>query len=346
MQVRHQARAKRAKKTTNRLSACGLATALACAIAFAQQPQPEPVGTIRAARVTVDGQLLEAAAGPATSRLESGSEVSLGAGYALVQLVTGGEIHACGPANFRVLKSAEAVTVAVNSGRLRAVLDGSTSVTFYTPFITAEPIAIDGDPREVIVGLEAGGAMCVQAARGALRMENQFTGETLVVPQAGEFFLRDGQLLAARQSSPACTCEPPPQAPRPQLARSILAENVPAGAELENSPSNVMRIQPARPLLPSHAADLSQRVSEPPPDPPRAEPVWTVVMPPLRFDATEPEPPPETEPQLAILIREVRVQPALIFRGQVDVRPAPRSRGPSRGENPVGKFFRWLFGVS
>jgi hypothetical protein len=308
----------------------------------AQQTQPEWVGTIRVQRARVNRQLLEAATGPVASRLDSGSEVDLGAEYALIELVTGGEIHACGPANFRVLKSGAAVTVAVNSGRLRAKLDGSTPVIFYTPFVTAQPIAIGGDPREVIVGLEAGGAMCVQAARGALRLENQFTGETLVVPQAGEFFLRDGQLLAARQSLPACTCEEPAQPHRVQLARtnregtSVSA----SGAEPRQVPTIPLRL--VRPV-PREPAPEPAAV----PQIPGGEPVWTVVMPPLRFDAAEPEPPPETEPQVAILIREVRVQPALIFRGQVDTRAAATGpRESSRSENPVGKFFRWLLGMS
>lgn len=308
----------------------------------AQQTQPEMVGTIRAQRATVNRQRLEAAAGSVTSRLESGSEVELGAEYALIELVAGGEIHACGPANFRVLKSGTAVTVAVNSGRLRAKLDSSTPVTFYTPFITAQPIAIGGDPREVIVGLEAGGAMCVQAARGALRLENQFTGETLVVPQAGEFFLRDGQLLAARQSLPACTCEEPAQPRRVQLARTDSQGTSTSSSGTAPLLAQTIPLQPARPVPREFAPEPAAI-----PQVPSGEPVWTVVMPPLRFDAAAPEPPPETEPQVAILIREVRVQPALIFRGQVDARAAaPGPRESSRSENPVGKFFRWLFGMS
>ncbi len=304
--------------------------------AASQQPSPEPVGTLRAARATVNGQLREAAVQP----LESGNDVQL-EGYGRIELVEGGEIHACGPANFRVLKSGAAVTVAVNSGRLRAVLDGRTPVMFYTPFISATPIAIGDDPREVILALE-GGAMCVQAARGALRLENQFTGETLVVPQAGEFFLRDGQLLAARQSVPACTCQPPREQPRRQLA-----------GERSDGPSSAAVAQlrrafalPSRPALPASGESVSP-VSEPPPAPLPSELIWTVVMPPLHFDASAPEPPPETNPQLIVLIQQVRVQPALVFRGVVQAHAAPPAlREPTRRGTPLGRFFRWLFGLS
>lgn len=300
-----------------------------------QQPPPEPVGILRAARATVNGQPLEAA----LLRLESGSDVQLD-GYAKIELVEGGEIHACGPANFRVLKSGAAVTIAVNSGRLRAVLDDRTLVTFYTPFISATPIAIGDDPRETILALE-GGAMCVQAARGALRLENQFTGETLVVPQAGEFFLRDGQLVAARQSLPACTCQSPPEPPRPQLA-GVRSD----GLSPASGPPRRVFVHPLPPARPT-PAESAPPVSELPPAPLPGEPIWTVVMPPLRFDASAPEPPPEADPQLIVLIQQVRVEPALVFRGVVQARTAPPAlREPSRSGNPLGRFFRWLLGLS
>lgn len=317
----------------------GIAVLLASVLALytaGQQPPPAPVGTLRAARATVNGQHLEAA----VQRLESGSDVQLD-GYAKIELVDGGEIHACGPANFRVLKSGAAVTIAVNSGRLRAVLDDHTLVTFYTPFISATPIAIGDDPREVILALE-GGAMCVQAARGALRLENQFTGETLVVPQAGEFFLRDGQLVAARQSLPACTCQPPPEPPRPQLAGVRSNGPAPAGGPPTRR-AFALPLPPARPA----PAESPPPASALPPAPLPGEPIWTVVMPPLRFDASAPEPPPEADPQLLVLIQQVRVEPALVFRGVVQTRTAPTAlREPSRSGNPLGRFFRWLLGLS
>jgi hypothetical protein len=304
--------------------------------AAGQQPAPEPVGTLRAARATVNGQRREAV----VQRLESGNDVRL-EGYARIELVEGGEIHACGPADFRVLKSGAAVTVAVNSGQLRAVLDGRVSVTFYTPFISATPIAIGDDPREVILALE-GGAMCVQAARGALRLENQFTGETLVVPQAGEFFLRDGQLLAARQSVPACTCQPPREPPQLQLAGDHSDRPSPA-AVAQPRRAFALPLRPARPASDESASP----VSEPPPAPLASEPVWTIIMPPLRFDASAPEPPPETDPQLIVLIQQARVQPALVFRGVVQAHTAPNTRRePTRSGTPLGRFFRWLLGLS
>ena len=51
------------------------------------------------------------------------------------------------------------------------------------------------------------------------------------------------------------------------------------------------------------------------------EPVYTVIMPPLSFDASSPAPPPEPSPETMLLVREVRMRPTVAFRGHVN--PAP-----------------------
>jgi hypothetical protein len=49
--------------------------------------------------------------------------------------------------------------------------------------------------------------------------------------------------------------------------------------------------------------------------------VYTVLMPPLSFDANSPAPPPDPSPETILLVREVRVSPSVVFRGHVN--PAP-----------------------
>jgi hypothetical protein len=49
------------------------------------------------------------------------------------------------------------------------------------------------------------------------------------------------------------------------------------------------------------------------------------VMPPLTFDAKNPNPPRPARPEMVRLIREVRVQPAIVFRGRVEPKIKPVS---------------------
>ena len=66
----------------------------------------------------------------------------------------------------------------------------------------ATPIDIAGSARDITVGLDINDSLCVVATSGALRLEQQFTGEGLIVPQAGEFFLAAGNSCPL-QASPA-----------------------------------------------------------------------------------------------------------------------------------------------
>src|SRR5690242_20292768 len=105
----------------------------------------------------------------------SGSDVTLHTGHALLLLNAGGEVSVCGPAHFKVIKSSGAVTLALDYGRVHPSLESADAFTIYTPTIVATPIAIAGGPRDLTVGLEQSGEMCVLTARGALRVEPQFS---------------------------------------------------------------------------------------------------------------------------------------------------------------------------
>ena len=51
--------------------------------------------------------------------------------------------------------------------------------------------------------------------------------------------------------------------------------------------------------------------------PPTSMPIYTVVLPPLVFSASEPSPPPDPGPPMALLIREAQVSPNWEFSGHV-----------------------------
>jgi hypothetical protein len=236
----------------------------------------------------------------------SGSDVTLRSGHALLLLNAGGEISICGPAHFKLIKSSGAVTLALDYGRVHPSLESADGFTIYTPTIIATPIAIAGGPRDMTVGLEQNGEMCVLTARGALRVEPQFSDQSMIVPQGGTVSLAGGQIESLQADAAVCSCdfprarmEPPTSAPPPhsQPARDVgvLAPPLPPqGRRTENSP---------------------------PPPASAGEPVYTVLMPPLSFDANSPEPPPDPAPETILLVREVRLRPSVEFRGHVN--PAP-----------------------
>src|ERR1700676_1320300 len=75
------------------------------------------------------------------------------------------------------------------------------------------------------------------------------------------------------------------------------------------------------------------RAPKMPPPAPAGEPVYTVLMPPLSFDANSPEPPPDPGPETILLVREVRLRPSVEFRGHVD--PAPAQTAAVRVSAPA-----------
>ena len=136
-----------------------------------------------------------------------GSSVIVHAGKARVEFVGGGELEICGPAKFSVLASGEALTVALSFGRVHVKFDASRPITIYTPLVVATPMAIGDQPRDITIGLMNTGAMCVLAARGAVQIQQQLSGETLVVPQPSEILLQGTSLGAARATSGSCRCD-------------------------------------------------------------------------------------------------------------------------------------------
>jgi hypothetical protein len=250
----------------------------------------------------------------------SGSDITLRSGHARLLLNAGGEIGICGPAHFKLIKSSGAVTLALDYGRVHPLLESADAFTIYTPTIVATPIAISGGRRDMTLGLEQSGEMCVLTARGALRVEPQFSDQSVIVPQGGTVSLAGGQIESLQADASACSCEF-------SRARMETPKSAPPSYP-----------QPARNVAPlNHPLPPERKRTEnaPPPSASAGEPVYTVLMPPLSFDANSPEPPPDPAPETILLVREVRLRPSVEFRGHVNPAPSQASASPAPPAAPT-----------
>ncbi len=260
--------------------------------------------------------------------LRSGSDVRVRAGQARIKLVEGGEILICGPAHFSVLKSGGALTLALEAGTIHAHLENDLALTVYTPQIQAQPISIGNGPEDVLVGVDSAGAMCIRANKGAVRLEQQLTGQSVLVPQNGDVSLSNGQIENLRTAAASCTCEEQAAAipAQPATEVSVLA-----------SPEGIKKAAEER------KADSPPATAPPPVEKP--EPVYQVFMPPLRYDANAKVQPDNYDPSLIVLVRRVRVRPTLIFQGRVEGNPVvaratpppppPAQRKPAAAQKPA-----------
>ncbi len=314
---------------------CAVALALGSAVVRAQSPA-EIIGRIEGDDLGVKGAVsVEVENGWSSTLLANGSEVTVRSGRARLELREGGEIGICGPAHFSLLKSGAAITLALDYGRVHARLDHSVTLSVYTPMIVATPMAIGEGLRETVLGLESTGTMCLLATRGAVRVEQQLTTQVLLVPQGGEIAFAGGQLESLQNTAGSCQCEVisarsiPLEGPRPPEL------SVPVPTRLAGA------IKPPQKQAAPSATD----------DPPPAleQPIYKVLMPPLVFDAASPAPPPDPSPETMLLVRQVRVRPAVVFRGRVEPAPAlpPKTPAPvvaaTTAEDPPGKTEAGVF---
>jgi hypothetical protein len=317
--------------------------------AAARPDNPSPgdsVGAIEGEAIAVTGPMsVENLNGSVATVLHSGSDVRVKSGTARINLVEGGHIAICGPAHFSVLKSGNSLTIALDTGTIHAHIERSPVLTMYTPQIQAQPVAIGGGPQDTIVGFDASGAMCVRTNRGALRLEQQLTGQNILVPQGGSVFLANGQIDSLRTDTGehcACDLQLADAAP-PEVSRMATAEEV--RHNVDDVKPNVPTAQPAKPVAP------------------KQEPIYQVFVPPLIFNANS-KVQPEVDPRMIMMIRRVRVRPTLIFQGKVEgdvvpvkapAAPPPAVVAPPQTPPPVKtasftervrNFFRklWPFG--
>jgi len=264
-------------------------------------PGTDAVGVIDGESIAVSGPMrVETVHGQVKTILRSGSDVRVKSGTARIDLVEGGWITACGPAHFSVLKSAGSLTVALDSGTIHAHIEGAPALTVYTPQIQAQTISIGGGQQDVLVGFDTPGAMCVRANRGAVRLEQQLTGQTLVVPQAGNVLVLNGQLDSLRTSVGHCDCEP-------QMAKAPSSPDVEVSRPATTQELHEKTLEPKTATQTTPAEKSSSK----------EEPIYQVFMPPLVYDANA-KVQPEYDPKMIVLIRRVRVRPTLIFQGRVE----------------------------
>jgi hypothetical protein len=268
-----------------------------CPLLLRAQELPAAIGHIEGDNVQVKtpvGTRVEDHNAPTI--VANGSEVTIG-GQGLILLDGGGEISICGPAHFTLFKSVEAVTLALDYGRVHPSIDTSVTLTIFTPIVVATPVAIAGAPRDSTLGLDQHGAMCVLTERGAMHIQQQLSGQSLVVPQGGVVDFADGQVEPLHAAPGSCLC---------QYARGAVPEAVlpPPKQELAAL---------SHPLQPERRPEISA-----PAMPPAEAPVYTVLMPPLSYDASSTTTPAEPSPESILLVRGVRMRPEVEFHGHVN----------------------------
>ncbi len=309
------------------------AALIPAAAARPDEPRSDAVGIIDGESVSVSGPMsLEVVNGQTKTVLRSGSDVRVKSGAARIDLVEGGQISICGPAHLSVLKSGGSLTIALDTGTIHVLVERDLPVNIYTPQIQAHTVAIGGGPRDALVGFDSSGAMCVRANRGAIQLEQQLTGQNVLLPQAGDVFIFNGQLENLRSSAGHCACElqTMKETPPPQVGQLVTADEArkQATETKPNAPSAVREPAPAT-----------------------EEPVYHVFMPPLIYDAKA-KVQPEVDPRMIIVVRRVRVRPTLIFKGRVEgvaavaaaplkpPAPAVATNAPKAGAPADGSFVK------
>jgi hypothetical protein len=298
------------------------AALFAAAAARPDDPSTDSVGVIDGESISVSGPMrVETVHGQVKTVLRSGSDVRVKSGTARIELIEGGQISICGPAHLSVLKSGGSLTVALDSGTIHIHVNREPAFTIYTPQIQVQPVSIGDGPQDALIGFDSPGAMCIRANRGAVRLEQQLTGQSILVPQTGDVLILNGQLDNVRTSAGHCSCElqiakvapAPPPAPVPEMSRPA-SEDV-RGKSIEAKPATSAAERPGA----------------------KEEPIYEVVMPPLVYDINN-KTQPEFDPKMIVLIRRVRVRPTLIFHGQVEgqavaVVTSPPASPPSTAAN-------------
>jgi hypothetical protein len=189
-------------------------------------------------------------------------------------------------------------------------------------------------------------SLCVLATSGAIRLEQQFTGEGIIVPQAGEFFLNSGKLVPIAGAPGSCACAamhaqsaPPPQIPvlgvsssarlepAPQPASAVPAPATPAQKTPEPAPEPDVQLRVLAQAEEIHPLAPPAKDAVPPP-PPDAMPQYKIIMPPLGFSASSPTPPADPPMDAVLLVRTVHVEPEYEFTGHVE---APRMESLDQG---------------
>lgn len=287
------------------------------AVARAQTPAAPSgiLGQVLGEDVSVIGasHLISGEAGRAIE-FTSGGTIVVFSGKARVDFTGGGELDVCGPAKFAVLSSGDALTVALSFGRVRVRFDALRPITIYMPLVIATPVPLENNPRDATVGLTNNGRMCVLATNGAVRLQNQLSGDSTIVPQPSEVFVPGPSFASLPPAVGQCDCD----FDEPLAQQSASPSNAPIIS------STTPRAQAAPPQeAPNPVAPQNPPVtaSAPPPAPPLVvnnQPSSTVTLPPIAFDAKSATDAPEPISVATLMLaQQTVVQPAWIFHGTV-----------------------------
>ena len=305
-------------------------TRAAVADPLPQEPHGEIVGTIEGQAIALKGPMsVQVVGNEVKTLLRSGVDIHVKLGRARINLAEGGTIAVCGPAHISMLKAGNALTIALDSGTIHAHVEGNLRLNVFTAQIIAKTVAIGDGPQDILAGFDTPGLMCVRANRGALRLEEQFGGQSVMVPQGGDVLLTNGQLQGMRSNSGLCACE---------SFESAAGSPNPIGPEISLLANTEDLKKNAAPRQPAPKA----AVNPPAPDlgkGPAVEPTYQIFMPPLRYDSTA-KVQDEPDPKLIVLVRRVRVRPTLIFQSRVEGDPLPAaslSAAKAKTEQPPGK---------
>ena len=272
------------------------------------------VARIQGSDLSINGQMLT----PASTLVSvaNGNVVTVHSGEASMRLIDGGEVSVCGPARFTVLANGDgAITLALDFGRMHVELPATVSLRVLTPMIVATPIEIEGGQRDVIVGLDQDNSLCVLAATGAVRLEQQFSGQRMIVPQSGDFSLQNGQLVPVADTGGSCKCAQVP----------MVTPGRPSGP----TPETAVVIPPAADTHPV-AQSAQEQIAQ---APAVAAPAYQIDLPPMVYSSAMPKPPNVPTEETAILIREVRDEPDWEFTGRVEAPDFARAMSRALGES-------------
>ena len=339
----------RGSLTRGALLAAALVVLMACPCLHAQQMPAGAIGHVEGNDISVESGAPSGAASANPTPggyVFNGSVVTVHDGKARLMLAVGGEVDVCGPAKLTLLESGGAITLALDFGRIHLQLLRGTSLRIFTPTIIATPLDIGGEARDITAGLDMNDSLCVLATSGAIRLEQQFTGEGIIVPQAGEFFLNSGKLVPIAGAPGSCACAamhaqsaPPPQIPvlgvsssarlepAPQPASAVPAPATPAQKTPEPVPEPDVQLRVLAQAEEIHPIAPPAKDAVPPP-PPDAMPQYKIIMPPLGFSASSPTPPADPPMDAVLLVRTVHVEPEYEFTGHVE---APRMESLDQG---------------
>jgi hypothetical protein len=295
------------------------------------------IGTLAGHDASVEHPAPGAANNTEGTPVGNGSVIVVHSVKAHLQLTAGDAISICGPAKFTILQSGNALTLALEFGSLHISLQNTaTPLGVYTPFFTALPQSTEDGSPEFIIGLDANGIFCARAIHGGVKLEQQLTGHSLVVPEPSETFLHGGDITPLRDPPGHCECvvtladvTPAAALPRDHANAAPAAGQASTTSASSEAPSGT----PAKAAPPAAVPDSAAAPSFPKPMPTPEPPITPspspsanstspsgatkVVIPALAFDYASRNTVMATDPDAAALLEESRVSPGWVFNGHV-----------------------------